>query len=109
MGARQKRVTVIHVAKPCQHARVAATANRKLAAQGDHTRIMTLKIHAMLQTILTFLQFANAYTLHFPQAAPFIMAGLTIVQALLALSAHFVNPDGTPAAVAYRPEGSVRP
>ena len=65
---------------------------------------MTVKIHDSLQAILTALQFANVYTPQFPQAGIWITAGLTITQAMLGLVAHFVNPDGTPAAVAYRPQ-----
>ena len=65
---------------------------------------MTLKIHASLQALLTFLQFANVYTPQFPQVGIWITAGLTVTQALLALAAHFVNPDGTTARVAYRPQ-----
>ncbi len=64
---------------------------------------MTIKLHGTLQALLTLLQVANAYTQTFPKAAPFIMAGFTITQALLAVTSQYSNPDGTPAALPYKP------
>ncbi len=64
---------------------------------------MTIKVHAILQSLLSVLQVASVYGGAFPKAQPYITLGLTVVQAGLAFIAHYVNPDGTPASVGYIP------
>jgi hypothetical protein len=58
---------------------------------------MTVKIHAILQLLLTILQGANFLTAAYPHAQPFVAFAITMIQGGLALLAHYTNPDGSPA------------
>ena len=51
------------------------------------------------------MQFANLATSYTPDKYKWLIGiAVTVAQAVLAIKAHTVNPDGTSAVVAYKPE-----
>jgi hypothetical protein len=63
---------------------------------------MKFSWHTVGQVLLTLLQILNFESgVVPPKYMPFVTAGLSIIQGLLALYNHFFNPDGTPAAVSW--------
>jgi hypothetical protein len=64
----------------------------------------TFSVNFIVQILGVALQGANFFSGMVPaEYQPVLAAVVTIIQGVSALLAHFKNPDGTPAAVAYRP------
>jgi hypothetical protein len=62
----------------------------------------SLNFNLVLQTLGGILQFINMFGTAIPaKYQSYVAAVVTAIQALLAIVAHFNNPDGTPATVAY--------
>lgn len=67
---------------------------------------MKLSTNVIFQFVALAAQLANqALPLVPPNAQKYVLAALTAAQALASIRAHFSNPDGTPAQVAYVPAG----
>lgn len=66
---------------------------------------MKLKLNYILQGLAVSLQLVNQYGALVPAKwQGYVMAGVTVSQGVAGILAHFANPDGTPAAVAYVPK-----
>lgn len=68
---------------------------------------MKFSWNVVTQILLTTVQGANAVSSLFPpktQAGIAVVVG--VVQAVIAAIAHFSNPDGTPAAMPYKPDAA---
>lgn len=62
----------------------------------------TFSFNMVLQILSGVLQAINMFGTMIPKEfQPYVAAVVTAIQALFAIVAHFKNPDGTPAAVAY--------
>lgn len=65
---------------------------------------MKFSINMILQILMTAGQAGNAILDFVPaKTKPAVAAGLGIIQGVVGLIAHFSNPDGTNAKVAYIP------
>ena len=65
---------------------------------------MKINVNVIIQVLAVILQYANFASDILPPKYQWIAAGIIgIVQAVTGILAHFKNPDGTPAAVAYKP------
>lgn len=63
---------------------------------------MKLSVNSVLQLLMLVLQGLNQISDLVPPKGKFwIMVGISAIQGLVAILAHFANPDGTPAEVAY--------
>lgn len=66
---------------------------------------MKLSVNAIIQILAIIGQGAAVVSEVLPpQAQKWTVGTLAVVQALTGILAHFRNPDGTPAAVAYLPQ-----
>ena len=64
----------------------------------------SISINTICQVLLMAVQIYNqSLPLIPPKYQPYGVCAVGIIQAVLALLAHYRNPDGTPAAVAYLP------
>jgi len=65
---------------------------------------MPLSWNMIFQAVATGIQGTNAISPMFPHDTQVAIAlGVAVVQAAIAFIAHFTNPDGTSASVAYTP------
>lgn len=66
---------------------------------------MNIAVNILFQAAAFIAQFANLEIGFVPDKYKYIVTfAITIAQAVIALKAHLVNPDGTSAVVAYKPE-----
>ena len=72
---------------------------------------MKLRTSVILQGLGVALQAANLAQpwIHNPKSQATLAAVVGGLQGIAALVAHFSNPDGTPASVAYIPDGATAP
>lgn len=71
---------------------------------------MKLSTHLIWQALAMILQAANQYSdILPPKWKPFIALAIGLIQVLLGWHAHYYNPDGTPASVAYVPPDKPTP
>jgi hypothetical protein len=65
---------------------------------------MKISVNIIIQMLALATQYLNASTEMLPERGKFwAMVVLSILQGIVAVLAHFANPDGTPATVAYLP------
>jgi len=67
---------------------------------------LTLSVNTFIQVLALIVQYLNVAAGIVPQKyQPWIAGALVVMQGLVGILAHFANPDGTPAKVAYLPPG----
>lgn len=63
---------------------------------------MKLSVNSIVQTLMLALQGLNQISDILPLKGKFwVMIGISAIQGIIGVMAHFVNPDGTSAKVAY--------
>ena len=88
-------------------ARIVYNTWNKVSNELERKNGMKLSVNSIIQTLMLAMQGLNQASDVLPPKAKFwAMIGISALQGVVGVMAHFVNPDGTSAKVAYIPKSN---